>query len=199
MSNKIRHATENYVNAALQGVSGGAIQSDYNQNDSTQPDYIKNRPFYGEKVLVCEQAIDGDPNWDGGDIWEVFFDENVEFKTGDILNVALTENGQIYLEDVPLKVYDDGFIGIDWDVSDQLLDGWNWGLDITTNNNRNCLALFVRDMNHFDPNTIVRAYKTICVQIDEKFIPDTIARKSDVEAVLDELHAYAQALIGGDA
>ena len=36
-------------------------------------------------------------------------------------------------------------------------------------------------------------------KMDEKFIPDTIARVSDVEEILDELHAYAQTLIGGDA
>jgi hypothetical protein len=28
------------------GISENDVQSDYNQNDSTQPDYIKNRPFY---------------------------------------------------------------------------------------------------------------------------------------------------------
>ena len=36
-------------------------------------------------------------------------------------------------------------------------------------------------------------------QIEEKYIPDTIARTADVEAVLDELHNYAQTIIGGDA
>ena len=40
---------------------GGQVQPDWNQNDSTQPDYVKNRPFYTgdpvETVLVEETTI----------------------------------------------------------------------------------------------------------------------------------------------
>lgn len=36
---------------------GSAVQSDYTQNDSTQPDYIKNRPFYTSEGYQYE--------WDG--------------------------------------------------------------------------------------------------------------------------------------
>ena len=40
---------------------GGGVQSDWNQNDSTQPDYVKNRPFYtgdpAETVLVEESTV----------------------------------------------------------------------------------------------------------------------------------------------
>lgn len=40
---------------------GGGVQPDWNQNDSTQPDYIKNRPFYTgdpvETVLVEESTV----------------------------------------------------------------------------------------------------------------------------------------------
>ena len=39
----------------------GGVQSDWNQNDSTQPDYVKNRPFYTgnpvETVLVEESTV----------------------------------------------------------------------------------------------------------------------------------------------
>lgn len=44
-----------------------------------------------------------------------------------------------------------------------------------------------------------RGRPTLVLPLPEYLIPDTIARTADVEAVLDELHAYAQALIGGDA
>ena len=41
--------------------SGGGVQPDWNQNDATQPDYVKNRPFYTgnpvETVLVEESTI----------------------------------------------------------------------------------------------------------------------------------------------
>ena len=40
---------------------GSSVQPDWNQNDSTQPDYVKNRPFYTdnpvETVLVEEQTV----------------------------------------------------------------------------------------------------------------------------------------------
>ena len=32
------------------GGGGGGVQSDWNQNDDTQPDYVKNRPFWREKT-----------------------------------------------------------------------------------------------------------------------------------------------------
>lgn len=36
------------------------VQSDWNQNDPTQPDYVKNRPFYIEtKTVTVENATDG--------------------------------------------------------------------------------------------------------------------------------------------
>lgn len=34
------------------------VQSDWNQNDDTQPDYVKNKPFYLEKTLVVELTKD---------------------------------------------------------------------------------------------------------------------------------------------
>lgn len=37
---------------AIDGSGSGGIQSDYNQNDSTAPDYIKNRPFYEGSSLT---------------------------------------------------------------------------------------------------------------------------------------------------
>ena len=48
---------------------GNSVQPDWNQNDSTQPDYVKNRPFYTgnpvETVLVEEQTV-AFSNIDGG-------------------------------------------------------------------------------------------------------------------------------------
>ena len=41
-------------------LGGGGVQPDWNQNDDTQPDYVKNRPFYAsavETVLVEESTV----------------------------------------------------------------------------------------------------------------------------------------------
>lgn len=46
--------------ADQQGGGGGQVQSDWNQNDDTKPDYVKNRPFYtetSETVLFEEQTV----------------------------------------------------------------------------------------------------------------------------------------------
>ena len=50
------------MNVETTGSSGGgSVQPDYNQNDSTATDYIKNRPFYtgdpSETVLVEESTV----------------------------------------------------------------------------------------------------------------------------------------------
>ena len=48
--------------ADQQGGGGGQVQSDWNQNDATQPDYVKNRPFYTsgsvETVLLEETTAE---------------------------------------------------------------------------------------------------------------------------------------------
>ena len=33
------------------------VQSDWNQNDNTKPDYVKNRTHYVEKVTVLERQL----------------------------------------------------------------------------------------------------------------------------------------------
>ena len=52
--------------------SGGGVQSDWNQNDDTQPDYVKNRPFYSETrnvtvENVTDAALEGFPTFVAGD------------------------------------------------------------------------------------------------------------------------------------
>ena len=46
---------------SVSGGGGGGVQPDWNQNDDTAPDYIKNRPFYtgdpSETVLVEESTV----------------------------------------------------------------------------------------------------------------------------------------------
>ena len=71
---------------------GGGVQPDWNQNDSTQPDYIKNRPFYTgdpvETVLVEESTVS--------------FAENSGLYMGQLESTFSATVGEIY------KVYWDG-------------------------------------------------------------------------------------------
>lgn len=54
-------ATKKYVDDIIKSGVEISVQSDWNQNDETQPDYVKNRPFYignpVETVLVEESTV----------------------------------------------------------------------------------------------------------------------------------------------
>ena len=64
---------------------GGSVQPDYNQNDSTASDYIKNRPFYGSgEVILLEQTFTTTLN-DNNNIWES--DSTVQLTAGDTVKV----------------------------------------------------------------------------------------------------------------
>ena len=73
---------------------GSSIQPDWNQNDSTQPDYVKNRPFYMsdpvETVLVEESTVT--------------FAENNGFYMAQVQSTFEATVGEIY------KVYWDGTV-----------------------------------------------------------------------------------------
>ena len=53
---------EEFAKRAGGGNGGSNVQSDWNQNDETQPDYVKNRPFY-KAIETVNTTVD--INWDG--------------------------------------------------------------------------------------------------------------------------------------
>ena len=75
---------------AIDGSGSGRIQPDYNQNDSTAPDYIKNRPFYEEQSLIEVadfKVISGNLEEEGS---EIIVEHNGERYAG---TVSLTSDG----------------------------------------------------------------------------------------------------------
>ena len=81
-------------------IDGSTTQPDWNQNDDTQPDYVKNRPFYTgdpvETVLVEESAIsfelvDGP---DGSAMYVADFPSTVEVAAGETYKVSW--DGTVY-------------------------------------------------------------------------------------------------------
>ncbi len=74
---------------APQSGAGGGVQPDWNQNDNTQPDYVKNRPFYSgdpvETVLVEESAVAFAEN-DG--VYVGNFQSTVEVTVGETYKVS---------------------------------------------------------------------------------------------------------------
>ena len=57
---------------------GGSVQSDWNQNDETQPDYVKNRPFYAEESNI-------NITWDGNTTGLTASSENRYYKVSDLV------------------------------------------------------------------------------------------------------------------
>lgn len=71
------------------GGSGAGAQSDWNQNNYTQPDYVKNRPFYTgdpvETVFVEESTI---PFVDNGGLYMTRFPSTFEATVGETYKVS---------------------------------------------------------------------------------------------------------------
>ena len=150
---------EEFAKRAGGGNGGSNVQPDWNQNDATKPDYIKNKPFYESISLTTfleEQQIDFSssfiiPNSDivQGKTYFVHWDD-AEY-TIEATNKDIFGDGSImipYLEQV------DGLFTIEGSVMDAADKGIH------------NVAIYTTELS----------LKTI----DEKFIPDTIARKDSV-------------------
>lgn len=76
-----------------------SVQPDYNQNDSTAKDYIKNRPFYEGPVAVFDKNITTTPYPDDATLyeWEIV-NEIVNAKAGDEIRIVF--NGENYPQTV---------------------------------------------------------------------------------------------------
>ena len=163
--------------------SQSGVQPDWNQNDSTQPDYVKNRPFYTgnpvETVLVEESTVS-------------FSKDSTGFYRGQLQSTFEAKVGETY------KVYWDGasyectcvkyhnkpaignlsIAGVGSDTGEPFLIGiFNVGqIDIATQNT---------SASHTFSISIVSSV----VKIDGKYLPDTVATKSDVEVAQNTANA----------
>ena len=86
-------SADNVISAT--GGGGGQVQPDWNQNDETAADYVKNRPFYTgdpvETVLVEETTV---PFADDGDIYLAEFESTFVPTVGEIYKVSW--DGTVY-------------------------------------------------------------------------------------------------------
>lgn len=164
--------------------SGGGeqVQPDWNQNDETAKDYIKNRPFYTETteaVLVEETTVSFADT--GRGFYTAYFPSNFEATVGETYKVSW--DGTAYectcvnFNDIP-AIGNLSIEGIDSDTGEPfLVDISDVGrIDIAT---KNTSASHTFSISGFAQEV---------VKIDEKYLPDTV--KSEVEAtqeVLDDV------------
>lgn len=137
--------------------SQSVVQSDWNQNDGTKPDYVKNRPFYESISLTAfleEQQINFSSSFTipnpivQGKTYFIHWDDTeytIEATGKDIFG-----DGSIW---IPYLEQADGLFTIEGTVMDAADKGIH------------NVAIYTTELS----------LKTI----DEKFIPDTIARKDD--------------------
>ena len=155
--------------------SGDGVQSDWNQNDSTASDYVKNRPFYT-----------GDP------VETVFAEEStVEFSDVDGFYMGTSEWTSLPIDGETYKVSWDGtiyeciciaygglsvlgnlsIVGAGSDTGEPFV--------VSTSSN-NALVIYTANTSASHTFSISGLAPEV-VKIDEKYLPDTIATKSEVE------------------
>lgn len=164
-----RIASEEYADEKALYEANEAVknipQSDWNQNDESAPDFIKNKPFYEDIITSSMVLVDEDINLEVapdimpfGDFSEPIALENGKSYTvtiNDVKQEIVCENDKLILS-IGAVI---GSFGIN-NVQDDILEGgWSCHVKIET----------------AEVSTIVK-------QLDEKFIPDTIARIEDVNA-----------------
>ena len=83
------YRTKPTMNVNITGSSGGGMQPNYNQNDETAADYIKNRPFYtgdpSETVLVEESTVSFSGS---GGMYSAQIQSNFEATVGETYKVS---------------------------------------------------------------------------------------------------------------
>ena len=158
-------------------IDGSTTQPDWNQNDGAQPDYIKNRPFYTgdpvETVLVEETTVAFADAGSGA--------YGAEFETTFVATIGETYkvswDGTTYecacadINDTP-AIGNLSIAGAGSDTGEPFIMGVNNGKGIT-------IITADTSASHM---ISISGWTTQVVKIDEKYLPDTVATKSDVEA-----------------
>ena len=152
-----------------------SVQPDWNQNDSTQPDYIKNRPFYTgdpvETVLVEESTV----SFVAGDgMYMARFPSTFEATVGKTYKVswdgAAYECTCVLIENLP-AIGNPSIMGPGYDTGEPfIMNIFNGeGIEIAT-----------ADTSASHTVSISATVESV-VKIDEKYLSNTVATKSEVE------------------
>lgn len=136
------------------------IQSDWDQNDETAADYVKNRPFYDEIQSVTVEGISSD-----------ILEGSLVFAVGD--TVTVTVDGVEH----SLVAYDEDGYPIIGDTYSSIENGegqFGWQIYVDDSKAVQFYAKEAHTVSYFAKSP---------VKINEKYLPDTIATKSDVKVV----------------
>ena len=158
------------------GGGGGGVQPDWNQNDDTQPDYVKNRPFYTgdpvETVLVEETTATFSEN---NGLYSAEVPSTFDATVGEAYKVSW--DGTVYEcicgdRGKALVLGNPSIIGAGSDTGEPFLVGVI---------NGNGIIIYTTDTSDSHTFSISVSVSEV-VKIDEKYLPDTVATKPEVEA-----------------
>ncbi len=134
---------------------------DYNQNDPTQPDYMKNRPFYAQQQIVAQANLSELTLEETGE----YFIPNTDIsflQDGDVLHIEVNDNGTVYKTEGTIEFYNDipAFVDVHISVRDYT---WLVGFD---DDKRVFVVADVVD------GVSLKIYKESVKKLDEKFLPE---------------------------
>ena len=160
---------------------GGGVQHDWNQNDETAPDYIKNRPFYTgdpvETVLVEESTVTFAENHG---LYMAQFPSTFEATVGETYKVywdsAAYECTCVDFNNMP-SIGNLSIVAPGSDTGEPFVIGVDNGQAIT-------IGTADTSASH---TVSISAVAVPVVKIDEKYLPDTVATKSEVKATQEVL------------
>ena len=159
--------------------SQSGVHPDWNQNDKTAPDYVKNRPFYTdtvETVLVEESTVSFA---DAGGFYSAEFQSTFSATVGETYKVywdgtvyectCVDFSGSTIIGNLSI-------VGLGSDTGEPFIVVINGsGIVIATTDTSASHTFSISE-------TVV-----IVVKIDEKYLPDIVATKSDVEVTQEVL------------
>ena len=164
------------------------VQPDWNQNDATQPDYVKNRPFYMgnpvETVLVEESTVTFE---DEGGFYLGVLESTFSATVGETYKVSwdgTTYECACVEYSGSTVIGNSSIIGVGSDTGEPFI--------MTVNNGSN-LAIFTADTSASHTFSISGLAPEV-VKIDEKYLPDTIATKSEVEVAQNMANSNKEVL-----
>ena len=160
---------------------GVGVQPDWNQNDEAAADYVKNRPFYTgepvETVLVEESTVS--------------FAENSGFYVAQVQSTFEVTVGEVYKISWDGDAYQCTCVDFNGHYAIGNLSIAGLGSDTgepfimnVTNGERINIVTADTSASH---TFSISVFAQEVVKIDEKYLPDTVATKSEVEATQEVL------------
>lgn len=168
-------ATEQFVLSKMENILE-PVQADWSQSDLAAPDYVKNRPFYSETI---SETASFRPAGSSGDSLRVLVSNEFIaeiFRRPDTVIVNANIDGSNTLQ-CPITIIDDTRVQIEVPENQ-----WNVPylyVTITSDLDGKYLTVKSGGMT-WKACDITVSYEEIYV-LDEKFIPDTIARINDID------------------